>query len=180
MVQGVFSTDSIHSAWFSDLPKNLYVFDFSTANGLQCLLAFDIHLSWCFSSHPSFLNVIQVRLWARRGQRCSVELDKTNNSRLMVPWELSFHSSSSWQQNALFSKGTFSFMVLLGVAGQRLWEKPGSTIFLMFHSGILPKPLCPGLLQTVSTETETGYIFLWPPFESQITKYKRVENVSAF
>lgn len=61
----------------------------------------------------------------------------------MVPWEPGFHSAFSWQQNTVLSKETYSCMVVLGVAGQRLWENPGRTVFLHFSPWHYPRASLP-------------------------------------
>lgn len=65
-------------------------------------------------------------------------------------------------------------MLVLKVSGQRLWEKSRRAVFLHVSPWHRPRASLPGcfVLQTGPRETETGYILLWPPFESQITKYR--------
>lgn len=59
----------------------------------------------------------------------------------MVPWKLGFHSA--WQQSTLLSKETYSSVVVLGVAGQGLWEKPGRIFFFHFSPWQHPKASLP-------------------------------------
>lgn len=106
-----------------------------------------------------------------------VQLQK---SMLMVLWELSFHSSSPWQHNTLLSKGTYFLYGCMRWCWSKAVGKAWEDRFLHISLWLHPNASLPELLQTGFTETETGYIFLWPPFESQITKYRLRENVGAF
>ena len=117
-------------------PRYLDVFDFPVSPGIWYSAQLVSQLP------PSFFNIIQIPVWARRGQRRLLSrVEKTNRRMLMVPWKLGFHSA--WQQSSLLSKGTYSSMVVLGVAGQRLWERPGRTVFLHFLPWHHPKASLP-------------------------------------
>lgn len=114
---------------------------------------------------------------ARRGQ-CGLYYQVGKVKGVQHGKKLGFLSDSSGPHNTFLSKGTYSCVVVLMVVGQRLWEKTGSAIIPHITLASTQNLSTPVFLQTGSTET--GYIFLWPLFESQITKYRLRKNVNTF
>lgn len=162
--QGISLLVKQSSAQFLGQSRNLDISVF--VPGPRCPVLFDIH-----HSCPASLMSFTFRYEPGEGSAVCF-LNKLEYANNTVRTELPFNLLSA--EHSPFQGDLFLCGCIKGFWSKAVGKVEESRFFFHVSPWHRPRASLPGcfVLQTEPKETETGYILLWPPFESQITKYR--------